>query len=149
MKQNIEIEYREATGELFAQILQEGRASTGSTMREVFAPGSLVWPSTGVQVRLIHLGASEAVGFPSRDNLGRVTVRVKATEAIRKAVQAGKKYASIEFKSLREKTTRGGIREIASAFLDAFTLTDSPEYGDDVTAAELREKKKGGLETWL
>ena len=136
MVRNVKVEIREATGMLHGTILQEGRAASGGR-RELFAPGSVIWPSTGVRILTEHRGRAHARAFPVRDTEGRINIRIKATPALRKAVQDGQQYMSVEFRALEERTL-SGVREITSALVDAATLTDSPEY--DTTAAELRKK---------
>lgn len=69
----------------------------------------------------------------------------EATEGIRQAVEAGRKFMSVESRSLSERTTRGGVREVLRALVDAIALTASPEY--DTTAAEVRSKQRRRV--WL
>ena len=133
-----EIEIREQTGReptLHGVIIQEGRAATGGR-REVFAPGAVEWPTAGVGIMLKHRGAIETRGQVIRGRDGRLTLTARATDEIRQAVADGKRYMSVEFTALNERTTKGGVREILRAFVDAAALTNRPEY--DSTAAEIR-----------
>ena len=142
MKHSFEI--REDGGHLHGVMVQEGRAASGGR-RELFAPGSVQWPSTGVGVLTEHRGKPEAVAHPVREADGRISLRARATDAIREAVAAGKRYMSVEFLAVEERTTTGGVREILRAFVPAAALTASPEY--DTTAAEVRER--GRRRVWL
>lgn len=142
VRRTAEVELRD-TGMLHAVLVQEGRAASGGR-REVFTPGSVTWPSTGVRIITEHREAGGLVAFPRRDDMGRVSIRAKATSAIREAIQAGKRFVSVEFVALRERTTKGGVRELLSAFVEAAALTAVPEY--DTTAAEVRERRR---RVWL
>ena len=125
-------------------MLTEGRAASGGRA-EVFAPGSVEWPSTGVAILTEHRGAAEIRAHPVRHRDGRITLTARATDAIREAVKAGKRYMSVEFRSLEERTTRGGVREVLRAFVDAAALVARPEY--DSTTAELRSERRRRV--WL
>ena len=143
-----EVEVREADRagyepSLYGTMIQEGRAASGGR-REVFAPGSIEWPSSGVAILTEHRGAVEARAQPIRHRDGRLTLTARATDAIRQAVEAGRKYMSVEFHSLEERTTKGGVRELLRAFVDAAALVSSPEY--DTTVAEVRTKRR---RVWL
>lgn len=137
-------EIREEGGELHGVILQEGRAASAGRS-EVFAPGSVSWPADGVGILAEHLGPVEARAFPHRDRLGRIMVRARASAALRDAIAGGKRYMSIEFRSLEERTTKAGVREILRAYVDAAALVKNPEY--DSTVAELRSQRR--LPLWL
>lgn len=133
-----EVEIREEAGReptLYGIMLQEGRAATGGR-RELFTLNSIEWPSEGVGVLLRHRGPVETRGHVVRDRDGRLALTARATDAVVEAVRAGKRFMSVEFTSLRERTTRAGVREIQRAFVAAAALTDKPEY--DTTAAEVR-----------
>ena len=135
----VELREGESGPELHGTILTEGRAASGGR-REVFAPMSVTWPGDGVGVLLQHRGAPEIRAVPTRESDGRITIRARATDAIRGAVEAGKKFMSVEFRALEERTTAGGVRELIRAFVEAAALTSSPEY--DTTAAEVRERRE-------
>ena len=144
MKHSFEV--REEGGELRGVILQEGRAASGGRA-EIFAPGSVSWPADGVGILVKHGGKPEIRAFPHRDSLGKINVRAKATDAIRSALASGKKWMSVEFRSLEERTTKAGVREILRAYVDAAALVDKPEY--DSTAAEVRERARRKRRLWL
>ena len=137
-----EVEIREGRpgreGTLHGVMLTEGRAA--SERKELFVPGSVEWPSNGVAILTEHRGAVETRGQVVRGRDGALALTARATDAIRAAVKAGKRYMSVEFRALKENRTRGGIREIERAFVDAAALTASPEYTQ--TGAELRSKRR-------
>lgn len=146
---SFEVELREAERagyepSLYGTMIQEGRAATGGR-RELFAPGSVEWPSEGVAIMTEHRGAVETRAHPIRQGNGSLTLRARATEKIKQAVGAGKKYMSVEFRSLNERTTKGGVREILRCFVDGAALTSDPEY--DSTLAEVRTTKPRRI--WL
>lgn len=133
-----EVELREAEGRnpvLIGTILQEGRAATGGRA-ELFAPGSVEWPGNGIGISVEHRGKVETRGHVIRRRDGGLQVNALATEPVQKAVQEGKRFMSVEFRALEERTTAGGVREIQRAFVDTATLTARPEY--DSTKAEIR-----------
>ena len=135
MVSTLTVEVREEGGELHGTILQEGRAASGGRA-EVFAPGSVTWPAEGVGILAGHRGAELARAYPHRDKDGRITVRAQASDAIKATIASGKRFMSVEFRALDERTTKGGIREILRAFVDAAALVAKPEY--DTTSAEVR-----------
>ena len=126
-------------------MLQEGRAASGGRA-EVFAPGSVTWPHDGVSVLTEHRGTVETRGQVVRQRDGRLTLTARATDAIRKAVDGGKRFMSVEFRSLSERTTKGGVREVLRAFVDAAALVRDPEF--DTTTAEVRSRKTS-RRVWL
>ena len=119
---------------LHGVMLQEGRAAR--MRREVFAPGSVRWPSNGVSVLLRHHGEPHVRAMPERQADGRITIEAPATPSIRETVAGGRRHMSVEFHSLDEATTGGGIREIRSAFVPSVALVADPEYTQ--TVAEIR-----------
>ena len=131
----VDFEVREEGGELHGVILQEGRAASGSRA-EVFAPGSVTWPTEGVGIMVEHGAQPEVRAFPHRDSMGRISVRARVTEALRTAISAGKHFMSVEFRAIDERVTKAGVREILRAYVDAAALVSNPEY--DSTAAEIR-----------
>lgn len=140
MRHSFKVELRAADAgeQLHGVMVTEGRAASGGR-REVFAPGSVMWPSAGVAILTEHRGDPEVYAHPVRGSDGRISLRARATEAIRKAVAAGKRFMSVEFLAVEERTTKGGVREILRAFVPAVALVAEPEY--DTTAAEVRDGK--------
>ena len=144
MKTSFEVEIRESEKPgyeptLRGVMLTEGRAASGGRA-EVFTNGSVTWPQDGVAILLEHRGKVEAQGQVVRERDGRLTISARATEAIREAVKAGKRYMSVEFRSIEERTTKGGVRELLRAVVDAAALVSSPEY--DSTLAEVRTSRR-------
>ena len=126
-------------------MLQEGRAASGGR-REVFAPLSAEWPTEGVGILLAHREAPAMRAAANREPDGRIIVEGDATPEIREAVEGGRRYMSVEFHALQERTTKGGVREILRAFIPDAALVADPEY--DTTAAEVRAKAKR-VRVWL
>ena len=125
-------------------VLQEGRAATGGRA-EVWAPGAAVWPSNGIAIRGEHLGPEIGRALPERRANGEIAISTPATPAILAAVeQRGCRFLSVEFYSVREVRTRGGVREIQRAMIDAAALVTDPEY--DQARAEVRERRR---KLWL
>ena len=50
-----------------------------------------------------------------RDRMGRLELTARATDKIKAAIAAGKRFLSVEFVSLVENKTAGGVREIERA----------------------------------
>ena len=125
-------------------ILQEGRAAAGGRA-ELFVPGSVSWPESGISIRAAHRGAEEVRAIPIREPDGTIRVSAVATPAIVEAVRAGRDSMSVEFFPLRENRTAGGVREIERALIDGAALTSDPEYKQ--TAAEVRNKR--ARRVWL
>lgn len=151
MKTSFEVEIRESETpgyepSLRGIMLTEGRAASGGRA-EVFTPGSVTWPQDGVAILTEHRGKVEARGQVVRERDGRLTLTARATEGIRKAVGAGKRFMSVEFRSIEERTTAGGVRELLRAVVDAAALVASPEY--DSTLAEVRKKSSPRRRFWL
>ena len=136
------VELRNEGRTLFGTLIQEGRAASGGRA-EVFTPGSVEWPSMGVGILLAHRMAPEVRAIPERQRDGRITVQARATYKIRRAVESGQRFMSIEFNALKERTTEGGVREIQRALVDAGALVFRPEY--DVSRAEIRRRGGGRM----
>ena len=130
--------------QLFGVMVTEGRAASGGRA-ELFTPGSVEWPADGVGILLAHRAAPETRAAAERQPDGRITLTGEATPAIREAVEGGRQYMSVEFHSLAERTTKGGVREILRAYVPDAALVDRPEY--DTTAAEVRTRRRRRL--WL
>ena len=140
MKHNVKLEIRESREgpRLHAQLIQEGRAAKGGR-RELFTLNSLIWPDNGIGIKVGHQGQTVLRAAPTRSPNGEIRIAPLVVQEIVDAVAAGQNRMSIEFKSLREVTTRGGVREIQRAYLDAAALVANPEYHE--TAAEVRSRR--------
>ena len=119
-------------------VLQEGRAARGGRA-EVFAPLSVIWPSDGIALLGEHRGSELGRAVPCRDADGALRIETPATPAIL-AAYATRKYFSVEFQSLREIRTAGGVREIQRALVDAAALVPNPEYPH--ARAEVRAQRR-------
>ena len=141
-----EIEFRESdTGpRLTGTIVPEGRAARAGRA-ELWAPGSASWGSDGIALRAEHRGAELGRAQPVRHANGEITISTPATPELRSAFAAGRKYLSVEFHSLSEVRTAGGVRELQRAFIEAAALVPNPEYGG--TEAEVRSKRE--VTVWL
>ena len=141
MRHSFEVECRESgDGKTLRGVLvTEGRAASGGR-RELFAPGSVQWPASGVGIALEHHGEPEVRAHPVREPNGEIRIETRATEAIAAAVASGKKWMSVEFVAIRERVTKGGVREILEAMVPTAAIVPNPEY--DTTAAEVRTNKQ-------
>lgn len=138
----ISVEVRESDegSRLHGVILQEGRAARGGRA-ELFAPGSVTWLASGIGIKLSHDAAGiETRTVPMRNDGGEIVIETPATPAIVEAVNAGSQQMSVEFQSIRETRTAGGVREIEAALIVDAALTAEPEYAQ--TTAELRNRNR-------
>ena len=143
----VEVECRSsAQGPMLrATIVTEGRAASGGRS-ELFAPGSLLWPPDGISIRAVHRGPELAKAIPMRETSGEIRIETRATPDIYAAVNGGKKYASVEFHPIEERTTAGGVRELLRAVVIGAALVDTPEY--DTTRAEVRTRQNRPVAWW-
>ena len=141
---NCSVELREAEDGpmLHGVVLQEGRAAQGG-LAEVFSPLSVIWPSAGIALLGEHHGPELARAIPTRAANGEIRIAAHASAEILDAYDA-RRFFSVEFFSLREVRTAGGVREIQRALLDSAALVASPEYAQAV--AEIRTKRR---RVWL
>lgn len=125
-----------STGRLHGLILTEGRASVDR--KELFLRGASKWESTGILIRSGHHIDQGAVrAFPYRKD-DQILINIDPSKEIRKAVESGSKYMSVEFHSLEESITEGSeIREIQSALIVGAAVVSSPSYSQ--TKAEIRQ----------
>ena len=134
------VEIRETAGQrrLLGCLLQEGRIA--SQRAELFAPGACRWPAEGVDILTEHRGQSETRTLPTRQPDGSILIDCEAGPGMVAAVEAGKRFMSVEFVALKESRNASNIREIQAALIVAGALTDSPEYKQ--TSAELRDRSR-------
>lgn len=131
------VEVRQEANDLVATLIQEGTPATGGR-REVFTNGSMEWQE-GVNILLVHRGKPETRAIPERQADGRITIKTPLTPAIRQAWDAGKRFMSVEFHPIEERTI-SGIRTFKRALLVAAAMVVKPEY--DMATAELRDTAK-------
>ena len=141
----VEVRASDAGPMLHGVVLTEGRASSGGR-RELFAPLSTIWPPEGIAILAVHRSAPEVRAVPTREPNGEIRIAVRATDTIRRAVDIdGRRFMSVEFHALEERTTSGGVREVLRAVLTAAALVPNPEY--DTTRAEVRRSRR--TRVWL
>lgn len=142
MNITVPVELRES-GRLHGVLLTEGRASSdrpNADRPELFVMGSVEWPSTGVRIRKKHLvDAGSVLAYPYREG-AEIRVNVNPSTELREAVESGKRYMSVEFRALEEKTTDSGVREILRALLIGAAVVRTPSYRQ--TSAEIRERQQ-------
>ena len=145
MRVSAEVEIREAQPgrepSLTGVLLQEG--APAEYRKEVFLPGAIEWPSSGIGISTVHLGPVETRAHVSRAKDGRLNIRARANQAIQDAYESGRRFLSVEFTALQDGRTAGGIRQIARAFVAQAALVETPEYSQAVaevrSAEDLRE----------
>ena len=132
---------------LYGLMIAEGRAAR--TRREVFAPGSIDWPASGIEIRIGHYTEPVARAVPTREG-AEVRIVTPATPEIYAAHAGGKTELSIEFHSLAETRTAGGIREIQSAIVTGCALVPvgRGDYGRQAKS-EIRERETQRLRVYL
>ena len=138
---NVEIREGE-TPRLRGVAVQEGRAAMGGRS-ELFAPGSVTWPSEGMGLRIGHGGPRVRRFMPVRSPAGEIRFSTPVSPEIREAVDRGQTGLSVEFVSVRERTTPGGVREIQAAYVPDVALVMAPEY--EQGQAEIRSKERRNI----
>ena len=139
---------RESPGRLFGTVLTYGEPA--GDRGEVFAPGALVWPDTGVVVNVQHDRKAAIMRVVPEVRGGVVTIdaplpntqrgRDVATE-IRAGLWQG---LSVEFVASSEGV-RNGRREIRRARLAAIGVVDDPSYKG--SRVEVRAQDGNTVET--
>ena len=99
-------------------------------------------PGDGIAIRGEHRGRELVRVVPVREDGGEIRIETRATPEIMQAVQPdGKRFTSVEFYPISERTTAGGVSEIRRALVDAAALGCAPpEY--DTTAADVRARRR-------
>ena len=123
---------------------------------EIFEPGSLSWPESGIVINRQHQRTSPVMrATPVVDgNTVKIDARLPDTSAGRDAaaeIRSGLfRGLSVEFRAVRQ-TIVGGVRRITSAVLSGAAIVDSPSYAG--SAVEVRGKISGTRPTeatlWL
>ena len=131
---SVEVRESETGPMLHGVVLQEGRAAQGGRA-ELFSPFSVIWPADGIKLLGEHRGSALAHAVPVRDANGSIRIETPATPAIREAYET-RKFFSVEFHAITESRTKGGVREITRALVDAAAMVSSPEYKQ--ATAEIR-----------
>ena len=134
---DVPLELRSDGSELHGVLIAEGRASSGGRS-ELFAPGSVEWFPDGVAILPEHRGAVETRVIPERQSDGSITFSAKLTDGMRRAWEAGRRWMSVEFRALSERTVKGGIREVQRALVVNGAMVSNPEY--DVATTEIRSE---------
>ena len=139
------IEVRQEGQNLVGVIVQEGRVARN--LAEVFAPNSLEWAASGVDLRQSHGGRILRKIFPYRETDGRITFQTAADAEVREIFEGGRRFLSVEFVAREESRNTSGVREITRAYLDAVAMVASPEYKQ--ATSEIRSHQEvtfyGGL----
>ena len=148
----VPVEVREASGDTPARlvgcILAVGRVAVDR--QEVFTPGSVAFPASGVRLLLEHRGREVMRFTPVEDATAgewRIDAELPDTPEGREAaalVQSGqRKGLSVEFFALAEKRV-SQVREVRSAFVEATALCREGCY--DQARVELRSR---AVRVWL
>ena len=146
------VEFREAAGDNPARIvgtlLPIGRVATDR--QEIFVPGSVQFPASGVRLLLEHRGREILRFMPVEDATAaewRIDAELPDTPEGREAaalVQSGqRKGLSVEFFALDHQRV-SQVREIRSAFVEATALCREGCY--DQARVELRSTS---VKVWL
>ena len=147
----IECEARgDGPGRIRGTILPIGRVA--GDRREVFAPGSVTWPSNGVRLLAEHRGR-QVMRFTPLERAGNLEIDEQLPDTdlgreVGEDIRSGRRAGlSVEFNSLREKMTQG-VREITGAIVDAAAVVGAPAY--DQARAEVRSRRHHRrVLTWL
>ena len=148
----VPVELREADGDNPARIvgtlLPIGRVATDR--QEIFVPGSVQFPASGVRLLLEHRGREVLRFHPVEDATAaewRIDAELPDTPEGREAaalVQSGQRKAlSVEFFALSDKRV-SRVREVRSAFVEATALCKEGVY--DQARVELRSQS---VKVWL
>ena len=136
MRQALVVETRQEANDLVATLVQESLPPTDGR-QEVFVNGSIEWQG-GIDIKLVHLGASESRVVPERQPDGRITIKAPLTPAMRQAYEVeNKRHMSVEFFPIEEQVN-SGIRTFKRALLIGAAMVVKPSYGN--AKAELREE---------
>ena len=123
---------------------------------EVFEPGSLKWPDSGVVLNRQHSRAAPIMRvLPiTEGNVVRIDAPLPDTSAGRDAAREIRgapgspplfRGLSVEFKDVRQ-TFVGGVRRITSAVLSGAAIVDSPSYAGSSVEVRARQKRR---QIWL
>ena len=131
-------------GRLFGTLLRYGERAAGGRS-EVFEPGALEWPATGIVVNRQHQRRSPIMRVVPEVRDGAVVVDAPlpdtaagrdAAREIRDGLMVG---LSVEFRAALQSYT-AGVRRIKRAVLSGAGLVHNPEYAG--SRVEVRAKGK-------
>lgn len=138
----------DSPGRIVGTLIQMGRVA--GDRREVFAPGSIRWPSNGMRLLAEHRGRQVLRFQPIVDGTEiRIDEPLPDTALGREVaveVRAGRKRGlSIEFFSTDEEVVQG-VREVRSALVDAAAVVGEPAFQQ--AHVEVRQRT-GRRRVWL
>ena len=141
------IEIREdqnSPGRIMGTLIEQGRVA--GDRREVFAPGSIEWPSNGVRLQAMHHGDTVMRFQPVVDGAKlRIDEPLPDTPAGRDLadeIRSGRRgELSIHFHAT-EDVTLHGIREIRRALVSAVAAVPTGAYGEQARV-EVRQRPEG------
>lgn len=137
----------DSPGRITGIMLEVGRVA--SDRPEVFAPGSVRWPTGGIRLLAEHRGREILTFEPvMRGSEIRIDAPLPDTTLGREVaaeIRTGRKRGlSVEFVALDDARV-AGVREVRSALVDAAALVKDPAYSR--ATAEVRAKR--GRRWWL
>ena len=124
-----------------------------SDRAEVFEPGSLSWPESGIVINRQHLRQSPILRcVPVVDGnevkidspLPDTTAGRDCAAEVRSKLMTG---MSIEFRALKE-TFVGGVRRISEAVLSAAAVVDAPSFAGSTVEVRAKPRQKR-RQIWL
>ena len=142
---------RESPGRIVGTLVTYGERA--GDRAELFTPGSLTWPETGVILNEQHNRQAPIMRFVPTVEGREVRIDAAlpdtqrgrdASTMIRNGTFTG---LSVEFRSRRETRSAGGLREIHAAELGGAGLVDSPSYRG--SSVEVRHKDRRRRRLWL
>ena len=141
---------RLSPGRLVGTLLRYGEVA--SDRKEVFEPGSLSWPESGIVLNRQHSRKSPVMRILPQVVGDRVVLDAALPDTTAGRDIAAEMRAdpplftglSIEFRSLKQRF-EGGLRKISKAVLSAAAVVDSPAFSG--SAVELRQKNRRRV--WL
>ena len=138
-----EDEARAGPGRLVGVLMAYG--TTARDRAEIFEPGSLSWPESGIVINRQHQRTAPVMrATPVVDgNTVKIDAALPDTSAGRDAaaeIRSGLfRGLSVEFRAVKQ-TIVGGVRRITEAVLSGAAIVDSPSYA----AAAVEVRAKGG-----
>ena len=136
----------DSPGRIVGTLIETGRIA--GDRREVFAPGSIGWPSEGVRLLAEHRGREVMTFQPVADGAAlRINAALPDTALGREVAaefRSRRKGAlSIEFYATQEAQVQG-VREVRGALMDAAAVAAAGAY--DQARVEVRQRR---VHRWL